>query len=680
MVEAKERTTAPKASRKNIVWIEEQPAVALCDISQNFDALSQDCSYTLPDVLRTKVVRCFKQEMRAGFRFEPGRSGRNKNRNGQSSLAKSQQSCAPVPSQGPTPPYQTPLQERTWPWSVHGAGPSSDSWTRFKCAKEKGSRTVLLAGGASADPGLEGAQSLSNRKTEKVACKPPVRVNTGANRGDQWEHLPGRSGTQFSDEVCTPTNADGAGMSPQVCRRGEAAGADRRTDTCQRARVYFRKNHFSCARTDTPWPRPRLKRGLARALRTAMPTCAALRAEPPDTGSSPRREGALSRPPPGSTQRINQQEDEGRDGFLTGGSGERPGNRSARSPDSSKVQGGEAQTRPPSHGPGVHGRESSAHINSPLPSSGHQWGWSGTPPPPSAAVRSSMERTSSFCSMSPPPSAQPRGGSTVSPDGASSPYPNTQSLEKRWCVSEGAQMIPCSPRLAAAPSCDSFHSSESSLLLPQDRPDCDGEPLSRSPTLLPNYGGSPTDDKHDSVHALLCGTCGGTANALPPMLSPIISPDRRFWRSLLSWSPGSSERAEEQQEQDDDICSHKALQLVHGNSGRSSVDLQHGFEGSGEALERQCAPSSQSGPEPSSPSTCADVSSHPLDEVSAYKQDILLVDVTQDDAELFENVPQESLLKLGPVRFSEELKRKPLGTAKKQQLNSDAAPAALGQR
>ncbi|XP_037330588.2 uncharacterized protein topaz1 [Pungitius pungitius] len=39
-----------------------------------------------------------------------------------------------------------------------------------------------------------------------------------------------------------------------------------------------------------------------------------------------------------------------------------------------------------------------------------------------------------------------------------------------------------------------------------------------------------------------------------------------------------------------------------------------------------------------------------LDEIAAYEQDILLVDVIQDDPELFENLPEQSLLKLGPIR------------------------------
>ncbi|XP_058474532.1 uncharacterized protein topaz1 isoform X2 [Solea solea] len=48
-----------------------------------------------------------------------------------------------------------------------------------------------------------------------------------------------------------------------------------------------------------------------------------------------------------------------------------------------------------------------------------------------------------------------------------------------------------------------------------------------------------------------------------------------------------------------------------------------------------------------------------LDELSAYELDILLVDVTQEDPELFENLPDKSLLKLGPTRVSEAPKSRP---------------------
>ncbi|XP_069032622.1 protein TOPAZ1 [Embiotoca jacksoni] len=64
-----------------------------------------------------------------------------------------------------------------------------------------------------------------------------------------------------------------------------------------------------------------------------------------------------------------------------------------------------------------------------------------------------------------------------------------------------------------------------------------------------------------------------------------------------------------------------------------------------------------------------------LNEFTAYEQDILLVDVIQDDPELFENLPKQSRLKLGPTRVPEAPKRKPAAAVKLLQSKTDAASA-----
>ncbi|TWW65390.1 Testis- and ovary-specific PAZ domain-containing protein 1 [Takifugu flavidus] len=310
-----------------------------------------------------------------------------------------------------------------------------------------------------------------------------------------------------------------------------------------------------------------------------------------------------------------------------------------------------------------HGRESSDDVNSPLHTD-HQCDHSRTPPCPSAVLLSDTERTSSSCPISPPSSFQPGEVRSVSLVGLSPPCSITGPLENHLFFSKDARM-------------DSFYSSssESSLLLPQYKRDCDEEPLSGLPKLLPYYERSISDDDNYTVYSLLYDACRETDNALPPILSPVTSPHRP------SWSPGSSYRMEPEE----DTYSHEPPQLVN-DKGIPGVD-----RGSGEVLnpalptKPQFSPSTHHGAKRSSPSTgasdngdqtCPDA----LDEVTAYKQDILLVDVTQDDAELFENLPQTSLLKLGPVRVSEELKFKPVRTAKKQQPNSDRLQVELGHR
>lgn len=441
-----------------------------------------------------------------------------------------------------------------------------------------------------------------------------------------------------------------SGMSPHEHCQENLVGTD---ETCQRTRIYFRKNHFSCARTDMWWPLP--KSGLTRAPLT----------DPPDTVSSSISTKKQDAPNGCANEKLYSAPDgpfagkaECGGGFLTSGNDKLEGKTSSQSPDSTKTgfapnsfQGDEAGTSPPFNG--------------------HRSDCSGTSPSSSAAVLGNVERTSSSSSISPPLSCQP-----------SSPRPDSKSWEKQMFVSEGARMISPSPSFSPAHSRDPLHSPVSSLLLPLDKRDGDEEPSAGPPHCC--HVGSPTEDENTTTHPSLCRTGEERDDALPPMLSPVTSP---HWKCLLFWSPGSSERKEHEEKEDDDIGHNKSPQLVNGNSGNSSVDPQHGFEDPGEVVKPapltgpQVPPSHENGTEPSSPSTCAEDGSHDaLDEVTAYKQDILLVDVTQDDAELFENLPQKSLLKLGPVRFSEDLRYRPLGTAKKHQLNSNGASVELGQR
>ncbi|XP_011607419.2 protein TOPAZ1 isoform X1 [Takifugu rubripes] len=652
VVEFKKKNRVPKASRKIIVSIDQYPAVTLCDISQTFDAFSQDCSYVLPDVLKAKVVRCFKREMRAEFHFEPGQFRRDRSRNEDSALAGSQHICTPDPSQGLTPDHQTPLRARPLVLSGGSADPPFNSLTGCKCAWN---------GAASKDPGLKGAESLSNRN-KSIARRS--------------KHVPGSSRTpssveengvigEFCNRMCTPTHS---GTSPGVvCQNIE--------DTCQRARAYFRKTSSSCARTDMPWPLP--NSGLTHASHTATPACPAPPADPTDTVDSPIRTndqdaqsgypsetllGAPEGSSSGPAQCIYHKKDESRDGE----NGELVRNVSSRSPDSTNVgfapNSLQAETQPSPTLDG-HGRESSDDVNSPLHTD-HQCDHSRTPPCPSAVLLSDTERTSSSYPISPPSSFQPGEVRSVSLVGLSPPCSITGPLENHLFFSKDARM-------------DSFYSSssESSLLLPQYKRDCDEEPLSGLPKLLPYYERSISDDDNYTVYSLLYDACRETDNALPPILSPVTSPHRP------SWSPGSSYRMEPEE----DTYSHEPPQLVN-DKGIPGVD-----RGSGDVLnpalptKPQFSPSTHHGAKRSSPSTGASdngdqTCAGALDEVTAYKQDILLVDVTQDDAELFENLPQTSLLKLGPVRVSEELKFKPVRTAKKQQPNSDRLQVELGHR
>ncbi|XP_073318978.1 uncharacterized protein topaz1 isoform X2 [Pagrus major] len=62
-----------------------------------------------------------------------------------------------------------------------------------------------------------------------------------------------------------------------------------------------------------------------------------------------------------------------------------------------------------------------------------------------------------------------------------------------------------------------------------------------------------------------------------------------------------------------------------------------------------------------------------LDEFTAYEHDILLVDVIQEDPELFENLTQESVLKLGPARVTQAPRNRPVAVVKKLLPRTDGA-------
>nr|XP_020441990.1 testis- and ovary-specific PAZ domain-containing protein 1 [Monopterus albus] len=82
-----------------------------------------------------------------------------------------------------------------------------------------------------------------------------------------------------------------------------------------------------------------------------------------------------------------------------------------------------------------------------------------------------------------------------------------------------------------------------------------------------------------------------------------------------------------------------------------------------QAREEESSPSETAGSERDEAKAEAACDSEPdiLDEFTAYEHDVLLIDVTQDDPELFENLPKKSLLKLGPMRVSEAPKTRPAG-------------------
>ncbi|KAM9776288.1 protein TOPAZ1 isoform 2-T2 [Syngnathus typhle] len=91
---------------------------------------------------------------------------------------------------------------------------------------------------------------------------------------------------------------------------------------------------------------------------------------------------------------------------------------------------------------------------------------------------------------------------------------------------------------------------------------------------------------------------------------------------------------------------------------RDDEDDNEVFNGEGRSSSDSDPGPSSSEPAESSTEIGASTDTQPcvLDEFTAYQLDILLVNVNQDDSELFGNLPQESLLKLGPDRVLQDPK------------------------
>ncbi|XP_044192199.1 uncharacterized protein topaz1 isoform X3 [Thunnus albacares] len=358
---------------------------------------------------------------------------------------------------------------------------------------------------------------------------------------------------------------------------------------------------------------------------------------------------------------------------------------------------------------------------------------------------------------------------------SSSPKYIVKMIKDPLFCCEDTRMTSCSSSSSAPPhNSDSLHSCDSFLLLPQEEQESDGGILtSRSPPKLePYYYTSPCN--HDGVgkeRSLLnvpieqCRETDLNMLLLPPLLSPVTSPQWHSRTSFLSQRPCSSDEEEEEEEMSKDtnrqkmFQGHHMPQIVNGNSESYKNDLEHGVEFKGvsshfktltDDTQRvlQSSPSSdedvddgneeenqnetdheddeaqgsskseQVSSDPkikekitsgvltesrSSPSSeeddggafnsegqprsareegssvfeiaggerhktkaeaAGDTQSYILDEFTAYEQDILLVNVIQDDPELFDKLPQKSVLKLGPTRVSEVPKTRPTGVVK----------------
>ena len=312
-VQLKEPKKVAESSQKIIVSIGKYPQVTLCDIAKNCDALSHDCDFVLPDVLKTKVVHCFK-DMRAGFQFGPGCLGHHKHENKEDNLARKKEFCARCQSEKSVCPsqslaeHQRHLKERTdaqalsshttcrflKSWTSEGSATCSASFLLGKRAKRVECRTGMRDRVDGEDPGpgshLMGAEIWKDKRvklgasvqdgifsstpdSKSINCKNTAKTDSrDKEKSCFWtsdksqscsEHAVGGDSTLDSaveencghKKPCGEKKPDAAQMSSELfCERNEVDRHDPESLTCQRVRVYSRKNSFSCARTYMSWP------------------------------------------------------------------------------------------------------------------------------------------------------------------------------------------------------------------------------------------------------------------------------------------------------------------------------------------------------------------------------------------------------------------------------------------
>ncbi|XP_071356450.1 protein TOPAZ1 isoform X2 [Trachinotus anak] len=642
-------------------------------------------------------------------------------------------------------------------------------------------------------------------------------------------------------QIGEPRKADAAQISSELlCERNEVETGGLESLTCQRVRVYCRKIQFSCARTYMSWPFSNSSRTLtAHAGTTACP------AEPfhPSArdGDSPinqNQSGSLSSRTkdmfPNATaahqvshQNEERQEEDGRR-IIAKRNGKGECNMSSCSSyikntefsphfmDTEETLASVLSDTASLSTPTQRGREPGIDtvLASSTPRNRPETNSSMSTPSPSALGLSDWETATT---LSPTTSVLTPGGLSSLSTTPSSNLPSSflpqkvkgvelaeahsasmsltssspnriiKAVGKPLFYCEETQMTLCgsSPTSSSVltNNSDSYHSCESSLLLPQDKQGGHKDIfIERSPPVLePYYNTRPFNQKHavaagkDTSSSYVTKELFVETNSnelmLPPLLSPVTSPRRHSCTRVLPLSSSDEDEEEEEhinkytsktkmfpghcmpqfgyhQNCEESFDHHQcdghsneelervSSKLVHETSpsSHSSVgdmsdsveeesqdetdhkdDLEQDTRSSEQvpltpkvktnltsgALAEPCSsPSSDEG-QPfadrgsagSSPSEIAGSKRDKtkaeaaggtqlgiLDEFTAYEQDILLVDVIQDDPELFENLPEGGLLKLGPTRVSEATKRRPTAVVKTLSSRMDGASLEVEQR
>nr|XP_019946442.1 PREDICTED: testis- and ovary-specific PAZ domain-containing protein 1 isoform X2 [Paralichthys olivaceus] len=727
------------ASKEIVTWVDQYAKVTLCDIAQKCHPYSHNCGYVLPDVLKNKVVHCFKHDM-TDVQKDPGTlyeligaeiSSKKRTKLGYSMTKES------MPSDADSKNISC-----------------NDTARTYFIDKEK--TCSEMSGNSQSCLELTFGSCSTHTSTMKENCV----------HARHWV------------QIDKPRESDAAQMSSQLfCPMSEADADEPESSTCQRVRVYSRKQHFSCARTYMSWPFSNTSRTLT--ANTGTTACQAEHIHPSarnnsDSSINQIQSASLSsqtndvlpnapaETSSDTTHKVSHHNEEKEDvGCITAKrNGKRDSHMSSYSSDSNNMEfephfmdaqesfagllSDSATLSTSSQCDRAPGTDTALALS--MPANGPDTDSSTSTPSPSVLGLNDWETTTTasptsflftHSGLSPHSvfllekvkaveSAEARSACT-SP--VSSVKRVISAVEKPLFHSEETQMTSCpSPTspFFSLHNCDSCHSCQSFLLLPQGRQEGDKEKeilTDRSPPKLePYYNQSPMNHNYavtfgrgssslQNITKEKCGETNSNEFLLPPLLSPVASPQ---WHLLRSSLPQRQCCLEEEMKNDN--SKHTTLpgyhmpqigEGDHQNGGENfdrhqheghaneemegasskfktmnddfregsqdNIDYEDDVEQSDRSLSEPCSsPSSDEG----SPSETVGSERHKteaeaaggtdsslLDEFTAYERDILLVNVIPDP-ELFENLPEESLLKLGPTRVSDAPKTRPAGAVK----------------
>ncbi|MEQ2171260.1 hypothetical protein GOODEAATRI_008882, partial [Goodea atripinnis] len=759
-----------------VVWINKYPKVTLCDIAAKCNVSSDNCGYILPGDLKNKKMRCFKQEMEAGFRIWPSCSGHNKHDGEQGAEVKNSTSISSVqsvnsicqaeslteqhkhPEEGTDSEALTNPSKRLYNGWMDVDTTALTSVLKDKHTDEQEIRTGVLDQDHPEVPGLGSGLIGSDICRDKR-----IKLGDGAECSRACSFVLREIGVISKPDLPGhPTETNMQHMSPDLFSESDEDNTDEpESFTCQRAKPYFRKLPGSCARTYMAWP-----------FSNSQPRCKADASVPAFSGTS----AGLS--PRSTSDSITENQD-----LPTLSTGENYNKLSdasmvkqVNSSRENRKVSDSVQTNQKTAELSVQSEGSVAHLHSNSVSftgsgqhgkeSAIETGSSSTFPFSCSETGSSTSTTThSVLSLS-----AWETGSALSNLSDPSTHDATRSLSGKL-----SSVPPSSFLSGKIINPDPDQSLVSSISLRQDLNKNNECLLKRSPPMLEPFDASPfktnrlllcniTRDKHVDTES--------GEFLLPPVLSPVTSPYRPIVGRALFQSLSSSEHTEKALNKDETPPEFYLAQVVKGNietsrnfpehpskevesvtsnlstptditafksmsspsnapveadgdikqtldDSDSEENSEHGKRssdqvpldpkikttvGSNVLTEGHSSPSSHDEEHASfseeeeqrsvtdegssdyntegnegEAGTAEEQQSAILDELTAYEQDILLLDVMQEDPELFENLPEKSLLNLGPVRDTAPPKKNLTSTIKIS-AKTDRSPLVFEQR